>query len=146
MRETHLPFSQVHDYPSSPQHFLTVPVRRLRFQTLSSAACLLNDLRSLNFPEIVYFHPCSFPDFENRIYMVATVFYMGRTMENTSVCLNRKFPLCPHGSLRTEKELRPFIVPVSYNSLWARVGRRTACACPCRCAFSRRNGVDIHVC
>lgn len=60
MRETHLPFSQVHDCPSSPQYCLTVLVRRLMFQTLSSAACLLNDLRSLNFSEIVSFHPRSF--------------------------------------------------------------------------------------
>lgn len=72
-------------------------------------------------------------------------FLYGRMVENILVRLNGMFPLYPHGSLRTEKKFRPFIVRVSYNSLRARVRVRTASVRPCRYAFSRRNGVDIHV-
>lgn len=60
--------------PCLPIIFSGVPVED-RFQTLGSVACVLNNLRPLNFSEVLYsFHPCSFQDFENKMSMVVTTF------------------------------------------------------------------------
>lgn len=102
-----------------PTLFSHCACERTRFQTPGSAACLLSDLRPLNFSEIVSFHPCSSQDFESEIMQGCHSFLYGEEwIENTFVCLNRLFPLYPRGSPRRENELRPSLCLCPTTHCW----------------------------